>query len=55
MKCENKYDYLQEQSPLGLKGIDYVEFYVGNIAQAMYFYRSAFGFTPVAYAGLETG
>lgn len=38
-----------------LKGIDYVEFYMGNARQAMHFYRSAFGFTPVAYAGPETG
>jgi 4-hydroxyphenylpyruvate dioxygenase len=38
-----------------LKGIDYVEFYVGNARQAMHYYRTAFGFTPVAYAGPETG
>lgn len=45
----------QEGSFLQLKGIDYVEFYVGNARQAAHFYRTAFGFTPVAYAGLETG
>jgi 4-hydroxyphenylpyruvate dioxygenase len=38
-----------------LKGIDYVEFYVGNARQAMHYYRTAFGFTPVAYVGPETG
>ncbi len=38
-----------------LRGIDYVEFYVGNARQAAHFYRTAFGFTPIAYAGLETG
>jgi 4-hydroxyphenylpyruvate dioxygenase len=38
-----------------LNGIDHVEFYVGNAAQAAYFYSHAFGFRPVAYAGLETG
>nr|QEO74478.1 hypothetical protein [uncultured bacterium] len=38
-----------------LKGIDYVEFYTGNALQAMHYYRTAFGFTPVAYAGPETG
>jgi 4-hydroxyphenylpyruvate dioxygenase len=38
-----------------LNGIDHVEFYVGNAAQAAYFYTHAFGFRPVAYAGLETG
>lgn len=41
-------------SPLKLKGLDYVEFYVGNPLQAAYFYRAAYGFTPVARAGLET-
>jgi len=46
---------LQEKDSLQLKGIDYVEFYVGNARQAAHFYRTAFGFTPIAYAGLETG
>jgi len=40
---------------LPLKGTDHVEFYVGNAKQAAYFYRTAFGFTLVAYAGPETG
>jgi 4-hydroxyphenylpyruvate dioxygenase len=38
-----------------LHGIDHVELWVGNAAQAAYFYREALGFTEVAYAGLETG
>jgi 4-hydroxyphenylpyruvate dioxygenase len=38
-----------------LHGIDHVELYVGNAAQAAYFYAHAFGFREVAYAGLETG
>jgi 4-hydroxyphenylpyruvate dioxygenase len=38
-----------------LNGIDHVELYVGNAAQSAYFYEGAFGFRPVAYAGLETG
>jgi len=38
-----------------LNGIDHVELYVGNAAQAAYFYEHAFGFRPIAYAGLETG
>jgi 4-hydroxyphenylpyruvate dioxygenase len=38
-----------------LNGIDHVEMYVGNAAQAAYFYEHAFGFRRVAYAGLETG
>jgi 4-hydroxyphenylpyruvate dioxygenase len=35
-------------------GLDYIQFYVGNAKQAAQYYRS-FGFTPVAYSGLETG
>lgn len=38
-----------------MKDIDYIEFYVGNAYQATHFYRSAFGFTPIAYTGLEKG
>ena len=40
---------------LPLNGTDYVEFYVGNAKQSAYFYRAAFGFQLVAYAGPETG
>jgi len=40
---------------LPINGTDYVEFYVGNAKQAAHYYRSAFGFQIVAYAGLETG
>lgn len=40
---------------LPINGTDYVEFYVGNAKQAAHYYQSAFGFQPVAYAGLETG
>lgn len=43
------------QDFMPIKGIDHVEFYVGNAKQAAHFYRTAFGFTPVAYSGLETG
>ena len=45
----------QHDDPMPLNGIDHVELYVGNAAQAAYFYAHAFGFRPVAYAGLETG
>jgi 4-hydroxyphenylpyruvate dioxygenase len=38
-----------------IKGIDYIEFYVGNAFQAAHFYRTGFGFTPIAYGGPETG
>src|SRR5438067_3284250 len=37
-----------------LRRIDHVRFFVGNARQAAYFYRNAFGFDIVAYAGLET-
>ncbi|HEV7200090.1 MAG TPA: 4-hydroxyphenylpyruvate dioxygenase, partial [Candidatus Limnocylindria bacterium] len=40
---------------LPLKGIDHVEFWVGNARQAAHYFRTLWGFTPVAYAGLETG
>lgn len=40
---------------LPLNGTDYVEFYVGNAKQAAHFYKTAFGFQSLAYAGLETG
>jgi 4-hydroxyphenylpyruvate dioxygenase len=40
---------------LPLKGIDHVEFWVGNAKQAAHYYRALWGFAPVAYAGLETG
>ena len=39
---------------LPLLGTDYVEFYVGNAKQAAHFYKTAFGFQGIAYAGPET-
>ncbi|MDQ3934197.1 MAG: 4-hydroxyphenylpyruvate dioxygenase [Actinomycetota bacterium] len=38
-----------------LNGIDHVELWVGNAAQAAFFLTRAFGFAEVAYGGLETG
>ncbi|CAN5243489.1 4-hydroxyphenylpyruvate dioxygenase [soil metagenome] len=38
-----------------LHGVDHIEMWVGNAAQAAYYFTHAFGFTEVAYAGLETG
>ena len=38
-----------------LDGIDHVELWVGNAAQASYYFRHAFGFRELAYSGLETG
>src|SRR5262249_55818020 len=40
---------------LALRRIDHVRMFVGNARQSAYFYRNAFGFDVVAYAGLETG
>ena len=40
---------------LPLLGTDHLEFYVGNAKQAAYYYKAAFGFQTVAYAGPETG
>jgi 4-hydroxyphenylpyruvate dioxygenase len=42
-------------NPLRLKRIHHVEFWVGNAKQASFYYRKAFGFSQLAYSGLETG
>ncbi len=46
---------MDEKNPLGLKKIHHIEFYVGNAKQAEFYYRKAFGFSRLAYSGLETG
>src|SRR5712664_1972800 len=43
------------QNPLKLKRVHHVELWTGNGKQSSYFYRKAFGFSQVAYSGLETG
>lgn len=43
------------ENPLKLKRIHHVEFWVGNARQASFFYRNGFGFSQIAYSGLETG
>jgi 4-hydroxyphenylpyruvate dioxygenase len=45
----------QSRDFMPLHAIDHVELWVGNAAQASYFFRHAFGFSEVAYRGLETG
>ncbi|MBK8685726.1 MAG: 4-hydroxyphenylpyruvate dioxygenase [Bacteroidetes bacterium] len=40
---------------LPLVGTDYVELYVGNAKQSAHYYKTAFGFQSLAYAGPETG
>ena len=51
----NKDAYKEAKDFLPLNGLDHVEFWVGNARQAAHYYRALWGFTPVAYAGLETG
>jgi 4-hydroxyphenylpyruvate dioxygenase len=51
----NKDAYAEAQDFLPLNGIDHVEFWVGNARQASAYFRALWGFTPIAYAGLETG
>ncbi len=46
--------FMQTKDMLPLRRIDHVRFFVGNARQSAYFYRNAFGFDVVAYAGLET-
>jgi 4-hydroxyphenylpyruvate dioxygenase len=45
---------MKSTDPLPLRRIDHVRFFVGNARQSAYFYRNAFGFEVIAYAGLET-
>ncbi len=46
---------MSEQDFMPIQNFDYLEFYVGNAKQAAYYFSNAWGFTPIAYAGLETG
>jgi 4-hydroxyphenylpyruvate dioxygenase len=43
------------QDFLPINGTDHIELYVGNAKQAAHFYKTAFGFQSLAYAGPETG
>ncbi len=40
---------------LPINGTDHLELYVGNAKQSAHYYKTAFGFQTVAYAGPETG
>ncbi len=51
----SKKNVVEQIDFLPLQGTDYVEFYVGNAKQAAHFYKTAFGFQSLAYAGPETG
>jgi len=50
---EKVFDKAQDFLPIN--GTDHVELYVGNAKQAAHYYKTAFGFQSLAYAGLETG
>ena len=45
----------QATDAMPVHGIDHLEIFAGNAAQAAFFFTRAFGFTETAYAGLETG
>ncbi len=45
----------QAKDFLPINGTDYIEFYVGNAKQSAHYYKTAFGFQSLAYAGPETG
>ena len=40
---------------LPLNGTDFIELWVGNAKQSAHYYKTAFGFQSLAYAGPETG
>lgn len=40
---------------LPLNGTDYIELYISNARQAAHYFQTAFGFQPLAHAGLSTG
>ncbi|HUE26758.1 MAG TPA: 4-hydroxyphenylpyruvate dioxygenase [Solirubrobacteraceae bacterium] len=45
----------QTTDAMPIHGIDHLELFVGNAAQAAFFFQHAYGFTETAYRGLETG
>ena len=53
LASEKKQNTIEDFLPL--QGTDYIEFYVGNAKQAAHYYKTAFGFQSLAYAGPETG
>ena len=46
---------MPEQDFMPIQNFDYIEFNVGDARQAAYYFSHGWGFTPIAYAGLETG
>ena len=49
------YQSAHEGDPLAINGFEYIELYADCEKQSAFFLSRAFGFTPVAYKGLETG
>ncbi len=47
-QAKNSYDIFPVQE------VHHLELYVGNAKQTAYFFANTFGFTPIAYSGLET-
>lgn len=46
---------MPEQDFMPIQNFDYLELYVGDAKHTAYYFSSAWGFVPIAYAGLETG
>jgi 4-hydroxyphenylpyruvate dioxygenase len=46
---------MSEQDFMPIQNFDYIQFYVGNALHTAYYFSHAWGFVPIAYAGLETG
>ena len=46
---------MPEQDFMPIQNFDYTEFYVGDALHSTYYFTQGWGFTPIAYAGLETG
>jgi 4-hydroxyphenylpyruvate dioxygenase len=57
MQTENQTKEVMPQTAdfLPLNGTDFIELWVGNAKQAAHYYKTAFGFQSLAYAGPETG
>ena len=51
---ENKKSAPPVEDPVPIKAVHHVELWVGNAKQATYYYCNAFGFSQLAYSGLET-
>jgi 4-hydroxyphenylpyruvate dioxygenase len=50
-----QFPHVPSADVMPVHGIDHLELFVGNAAQAAYYYTRAWGFTEIAYRGLETG